>query len=138
MEMVTIRTFDNYFSANIILSKLQNESIPCFLRDEHSATINPILGHAIGGIKLTVHTKDAELALRYLKQFDEDYLKTALCPQCLGHDFLVVPKRGAENMLTAVLMWMFSSYAASVENVYQCQQCGYESKTFPENKATYN
>lgn len=138
MEMVTVKTFDNYFTANILLTRLQQAGIPCYLRDEYSVTINPILGNAIGGIKLNVHKADSKLVEELLKQFDEEYLKTALCPTCGGNHILLVPKPEAGNVLTAIFTWLFSSYAVSVENVYQCQQCGYESKIFPENNSIYN
>lgn len=138
MEMVTVRTFDNYFTANIILTKLQKAGVPCYLKDEYSVTIDPMLTNAIGGIKLSVRKADLELANIMLKQFDDEYLKSVLCPKCLAHDFLLVPKKEAGNFLTAILTWLFSNYAVALENVYQCQQCGYESNTLPENKSEYN
>lgn len=48
MQPVIIRTFDNYFSANIILTRLQDSGIRCFLKDEYTVTIDPILSNAIG------------------------------------------------------------------------------------------
>ncbi len=59
MNMVTLRTFDNYFLANITLTRLQNAGINCFLKDEHTVTMDPILSNAIGGIKLVVKEEDA-------------------------------------------------------------------------------
>ena len=138
MEMVTVRTFDNYFSANIMLGRLRDAGINCYLKDEYTVTIDPILSNAIGGIKLNVNEHDAEMVLGVLKKFDEDYLKTVTCPQCNAYNILLVPKQGAGNFLTAILTWLFSSYAVSAENVYQCQSCGYESKSLPENVAEYN
>jgi len=35
-------------------------------------------------------------------------------------------------MITAILSWLFSNYAVSAENIYQCGNCGYESNTLPE------
>lgn len=136
--MVVLRTFDNYFKANIILTRLQHSGINCFLKDEYTVTIDPILSNAIGGIKLAVRGEDAEMAEKLLQEFEEEYLRSAECPKCSANDILLIPKAGAQNYITAILTWLFSSYAVATENVYKCQQCGYESKTFPENNAAYN
>jgi hypothetical protein len=51
----------------------------------------------------------------------------------------LVPKRSAENLLAAITTWLFSAFAVSAENVYQCTHCGYESETLPEeNTEEYN
>ncbi len=138
MEMVTVRTFDNYFSANIILSRLQQAGMQAYLLDENSVTIYPVLANSIGGIKLNVDILDADRALELLKQFDEEYLRSVECPKCGTNNILLLPRTKPGNFITAIFTWLFSNYAAAVENVYQCQQCGYESKTLPENVSAYN
>ncbi len=138
MKTVVLRTFDNYFKANIILTRLQHCGIDCFLKDEYTVTIDPILSNAIGGIKLAVDADMAETAQKLLLEFDEEYIRSAVCPKCYTNDILLVPKPGAQNFITAILTWLFSSYAVATENVYQCQKCGYESTTLPENMAEYN
>jgi hypothetical protein len=132
METVTIKTFDNYFSANIILSRLQDAGIDCYLKDEYTVTIDPILSNAIGGIKLIVNSKDADSAARLLTQFEEEYLKSATCPKCGGNNIVLITKPGAGNIMTAILTWLFSSYAIAPEKIYQCQDCHYESISLPE------
>ena len=138
MQTIVLRTFDNYFKANIILTRLQHCGIDCFLKDEYTVTIDPILSNAIGGIKLAVYAADATLAEKLLQEFEEEYLRSVECPKCFKNDILLVPKAGAQNFITAILTWLFSSYAVAPENIYQCQGCGYESKTLPENMAAYN
>ena len=136
MELVTVRTFSNYISANILLSKLRNGGIECYLKDEFTVTIDPILNLAIGQIKLVVKTQDVAEVYEILKQFDEDYRRNAVCPKCGSHNIELVPKQNLANMLTAILSWLFSRYAVSAENVYQCSNCGYESSTLPESLNT--
>lgn len=68
MKMVTVETFDNYVQAHIKLGYLQQNGIDAFLQDEYSATINPILLNAIGGIKLQVNEADAQQAMELLQQ----------------------------------------------------------------------
>ena len=138
MQTITLRTFDNYFSANILLTRLQDEGIHCFLKDDYTVTIDPILSNAIGGIKLDVAEADAPRAAALLKSYDEAYLRTVVCPHCQSNQFIEVPRKSAGNYITAILSWMFSSYAVAPDIVYQCQQCGYESKTVPENTKAEN
>jgi hypothetical protein len=133
MKTVTIKTFDNYFSANIILGRLQESGIPCYLKDEYTVTIDPILSNAIGGIKLVVNEADESDALKLLEQFNIDFLKTSVCPKCGGNNIELISKPGAGNFITAVLTWLFSSYAIAPEKVYQCQDCMYESESLPES-----
>ena len=52
MELVTVRTFNNYISANILLAKLRNGGIECYLKDEYTVTMDPFLTNAVGGIKV--------------------------------------------------------------------------------------
>jgi ribosomal protein S27AE len=132
MELITIRTFDNYFSANILLTKLRDAGIQCYLKDEYLVTTDPFLSNAVGGIKLVINKDDAQEVFELLKHFDEDYRQNAMCPKCGSHDISLVPKQTASNMITAVLSWLFSDYAVSAENVYKCGICGYESANLPE------
>ncbi len=131
MEMITIKTFDNYFSANIILGRLRDEGISCYLKDEYTVTIDPILSNAIGGIKLIVNEMDAKKATILLDQFEVAYLKTLKCPNCNGNNFSQISKPGAGNFITAILTWLFSSYAIAPDKIYQCQDCLYESESLP-------
>jgi predicted RNA-binding Zn-ribbon protein involved in translation (DUF1610 family) len=132
MELVTVRTFSNSLSANLLLCKLRNGGVECYLKDEFTVTVDPILSNAIGGIKLVVNKDDAAEVFDLLKLFDDEYRKNAVCPKCGSHNIELVPRRNPANMLTAILSWLFSSYAVSAENVYQCSVCGYESNTLPE------
>ena len=136
MGIVVLKTFDNYFSANIWLTRLQDAGIHCFLLDENTVTIDPILTNAIGGIKLAVSQEDEPTARDMLLAFEQEYRRSARCPRCGSDQFLQVPKRNAGNMLTAVLTWLFSSFAISAEQVYQCQQCSYESDSLPDTGQT--
>lgn len=131
MDFVTVRTFNNYLSANMLLARLRDGGIHCFLKDEFTVTVDPILTGAVGGIKLIVDKKDESEVLALLAVFDQEFLDQATCPNCGAHQMELVPRRSAPNMITAVLSWLFSSYAVSVENVYKCGNCGYESKTLP-------
>ncbi|MDQ6761917.1 MAG: hypothetical protein M3015_04720 [Bacteroidota bacterium] len=133
MELVTIRTFNNYFSANILLTKLRDAGFQCYLKDEHTVTMDPLLTNAVGGIKLVIKREDEQEVVSVMQHFDEQYRQSAVCPKCGSHDIHLMPKRSTANMVTAILSWLFSDYAVSAENVYQCGVCGFESNTLPES-----
>ncbi|UAY52001.1 putative signal transducing protein [Ferruginibacter albus] len=133
MELIVLKSFDNYFTANIYLTKLQDAGVECYLKDEYTVTIDPILSNAIGGIKLVVKSEDLEEASTLIKQFDEDYIKAARCPQCGAHEFAYIAKPGVANYFTAILTWIFSSYTVAPDYVYKCGKCGYETNTLPES-----
>lgn len=132
MNLVTIRTFQNYFSAHIILTRLRASGIDCFLKDEFTVTVDPILSNAVGGIKLIVKKEQLEEANKLLGEFDEAYRQTAVCPRCGNKTIELVPRHTTANLATAILTWLFGSYAISAKNVYQCSSCQYESETLPE------
>ncbi|MFT3703474.1 MAG: DUF2007 domain-containing protein [Agriterribacter sp.] len=133
MNAVVIRTFDTYIDANIILGKLQSEGIPCFLRDEYTVTIDPILSNAIGGIKLVVPESEVERAKELLKSFDEEKKAVLQCPQCHSRnvEYISNPAKSG-NWLSAIMGFFFASYALSIKKVYHCFNCGFEFEDLPD------
>lgn len=129
--MVIVRTFDNYFVANIILTKLESYGIEGYLKDEYTVTMDPIISNAIGGIKLVVKEEDEPVAMELLQQFDEEYLNSAVCTKCGRSEIILIPKVGTTNFLTAILTWAFASYAIAPNYVYQCGSCKNETATLP-------
>jgi DNA-directed RNA polymerase subunit RPC12/RpoP len=132
MDLVIIETFDNYFKANIQLTRLRAAGVECYLKDEYVVTIDPFLSNAIGGIKLVVRRNEEHKVRKLLREMNSASDRQLVCPLCGSHKFILVPKRSTENILTAITTWLFSAYAVSAENVYQCTDCGYESETLPE------
>lgn len=132
MELITVRTFNNYFSAHILFTRLKSAGIECYLKDESTVTVGPYLSNAIGGIKLVIKKSDEEEVRFLLDQLDEDFRKSAVCPKCGSNNIELVAKKTTANLLTALLSWLFSNYAMSAENVYQCSSCKYESSELPE------
>lgn len=137
-DLVILQTFDNFFNANIQLTRLRAAGIECYLKDEYIVTIDPFLSNAIGGIKLMVRKNEEHKVRKLLSELNASADSNLLCPQCGSHKFVLVPKRSTENMLTAITTWLFSAYAVSAENVYQCTDCGYESEILPEKNLEDN
>lgn len=132
MELITVKSFDNYFSANILLTRLQSEGIECYLKDEHTVTIDPMLSNAIGGIKIVVKKEDEDRVVKLIRGYHIEYMLSATCPECGSNSFEHIAKPGVTNYLTAVLTWLFGSYAVAPEYIYRCGNCAYECETLPD------
>jgi len=127
MQYISVKTFDSYITANIWLSKLQDQGISCYLKDQFTVTIDPILSNAIGGIKLCVNDSQLERAKDLIAQFEEENKQTQKCPNCGSLNVQYVSQPGnPTNWLSAIGFWMFGSYAISAKQVYHCYDCGYE------------
>ena len=71
MNFILLCSFDNYISAHIAMGRLKDAFINCYLRDEYTVTIDPLLSNAIGGIKLMVAESQAQRALDLLNTLNE-------------------------------------------------------------------
>ena len=138
MQMQFLRSFDNYFSANLLLQRMQNEGIHAYLKDENTVTIDPILSNAIGGIKLMVSEKDFSKAQTILQELDDAYRKSVACPKCQAYEIEETIVQNAGNFLTAILTWITGSYAIAPHRVYRCNRCGHEMKNLPDSPELNN
>jgi transcription elongation factor Elf1 len=136
MEYIVIRQYDNYIPANIDLGMLQEEGINCWLKDENTVTIDPILSNAIGGIKLMAAANQVERALSILRTVENEQKKRNPCPQCNSYNIeLVSTPRKASNWLSVILGLFITSYAIPIDKVFHCFNCGHE---FPEEGLNNN
>jgi hypothetical protein len=62
MKFILFRTFMNYMEAHMLKGRLEEAGIRCWLKDENTVTIDPLLSIAVGGIKLMVAEPDLERA----------------------------------------------------------------------------
>jgi hypothetical protein len=118
-----LKTFDNYFNANIVLSKMQNEGVPCFLRDEFTVTIDPILSNAIGGIKLVVPYEHVYKAKKVLGELEQEYWANAVCTNCKASGLELVVAQTPKNILFSIATWIMGSRATPIKYVYKCEHC---------------
>jgi hypothetical protein len=132
MEMVAVKNFDNYFTANILLTRLQGEGIACYLKDEFSATINPVFSNSIGGIKLMVRNDQLDETLALLKEMNEEACKIAHCPRCNKEGLDYIPKISKGNVFTKIVKKFFGSYATMHVYIYHCSNCGWQSESLPQ------
>jgi predicted RNA-binding Zn-ribbon protein involved in translation (DUF1610 family) len=95
------------------------------LKDENTVTIDPILTHAVGGIKLMVAEEDVERAQELLNiDLKSSYFK---CPKCGSQNVQWVSSpRKPLNWISSLLGFLLGSYAVGVDKVNHCFDCGYE------------
>ena len=127
MHFTVIQTYDNYESAHIAMGRLEEDGINCWLKDENTVTIDPILTNAIGGIKLMVASTQAERAAGILRMLDSEHKALNPCPKCGSQnvDEVSTPRK-ASNWLSAFIGFFITSYAMPVEKVTHCFNCGHE------------
>ena len=80
MDFVILNSYNNYIEAHIAKGVLEEEGIRCWLKDENTVTIDPILTNAVGGIKIMVAKEDAERAWEFLTQLKKEQKLAVVCP----------------------------------------------------------
>jgi hypothetical protein len=70
MRFVEVRSYDNYIDAHLMLGRLQDEFVNCYLLNENSVTLDPFLSNAIGGIKIMVAESQVERALQVVNEIE--------------------------------------------------------------------
>jgi hypothetical protein len=132
MNFAQVRSFDNYISANIMQGKLEAEGIYCYLADDNTSTIFPVLSNPIGGIKLMVAETDVTKVESILAEFDSAYKQTLTCPQCGSQNVEYISKSNTTNWLSAIFFWLLGNYAIAAEQTYHCYNCGFEFEELPD------
>ncbi|WP_338378641.1 DUF2007 domain-containing protein [uncultured Flavobacterium sp.] len=133
MKLITIKTFDNYFEANLLKSKLESENIVCYLFDETLVTLNPLYNLTIDGIKLKINDFDKEKVIEIIneiesKNFTNDTDDVISCPNCnskdLYSDFKSMKSfKGFVSIFFSFLLFIYPLY---FKRVYKCKNCDYE------------
>lgn len=127
MDYVPVGVYDNYISAHIVKGRLEEEGIFCWLKDENTVTIDPILTNAVGGIKVMVYTEAVERAAAILRIIKNEQKAANPCPRCKSLNIeLVSTPRKASNWFSALIGFFLTSYAPKIDMVYHCFDCGHE------------
>jgi DNA-directed RNA polymerase subunit RPC12/RpoP len=127
MGFVLLQSFTNYIDAHILLGRLEEEGIHCWLKDENTVTLNPIWTNAVGGIKLMVAKEQLERAAGLLQNFTEETKSGLSCPKCGSHDIqLVSTPRKAVNWFSAFAGFLFGNYAIGASKLWHCFNCSAE------------
>lgn len=132
MSYSILNTYDNYIDANLHMMQLQEEGINCWLKDENTVTIDPLLTNAIGGIKLMVHETQKDRATDLLRTIVNKAKENRACPYCgsLNVEY-IFSNRKTSNWFSAIFTYLLGGYALASEKMYHCFDC---EKEFAEVK----
>jgi len=137
MDFVILQSFNNYLDAHLLMAKLESEEIQCWLQDENTVTLYPILTNAVGGIKLFVNKNDLSRARQIFWEVENNRKIIIECPKCKGHNIeLVSTPRKAANWFSAILTFFLGDYALAVDKVNHCFDCGNEFENSNETNTS--
>ena len=127
MAFINIWSYDNYVPAHIAAGRLKESGIECWIKDENSVTLDPLLSNAMGGIKLMVAEADVRAALKILKTDREEHKALTPCPQCGSTNIeLIISQRKASNFIGTFFSLLFFSYPLAGTQMHHCFDCGCE------------
>lgn len=127
MNYVILKSFANYVEAHIILARMKDEEIDCWLNNENISTIMPVWTNAVGGIQLMVPEKQLSKASYILKCIEEERKEQVTCAKCKSRDVEYInTMRKSTNWFSAAVTFLLGSYAVMPEQRYHCFNCGEE------------
>ena len=130
MEFVVLQSFSNYVDAHILMGRMEEEGIRCWLKDEHTVTIDPILTNALGGIKLMVRREQYERAAALLNEYLAEKRKNSACPVCGSNDIeFVTSPRKLSNWLGALAGTFLGDLALGINCKYRIGEVGEREST---------
>ncbi|MBZ4189191.1 putative signal transducing protein [Niabella beijingensis] len=128
MDFIIASTYDSYIDAHLAMGNLLSEDINCWLKDENTVTIDPVLTNAVGGIKLMVAAPQIGRALEILQQTKRQYQEQHPCPNCgsANVEYISTPKKASNWLGTFVSVVLNAGAPMAVKKVYHCFDCGFE------------
>jgi DNA-directed RNA polymerase subunit RPC12/RpoP len=125
MEFIPVQSFNNYVEAHIAMGNLQQQHINCWLKDEYTVTIDPILANAVGGIKLMVAKVQVPRAIELLERVSENKQPHYACPYCGSRaiQWVAAPAKKV-NLFTALISRLFGRDDFATKQLWHCATCG--------------
>ena len=122
-QFYILGSFEYVADVQVIKSKLESEGIPVFLRDENTLNMDPLISSAIGGVKLSVYSKDKERAQEIYNEIRpyaiDDSGLPVMCPNCKASRSEVYYSR--KSLLHKLFPFL-------EEKKYKCTKCGMITK----------
>jgi DNA-directed RNA polymerase subunit RPC12/RpoP len=127
MDFVVLKSFTNYVDAHIVLGRMKDEGVDCWLKNENMSTIMPIWNNALGGIQLMVAKEQEKKAAYILKVIDDERKEQISCPKCNSRNVEYInTMRKPVNWLSAAVTFFLGDLAVMPEQRYHCFTCGEE------------
>jgi DNA-directed RNA polymerase subunit RPC12/RpoP len=126
-----IATFPYSSGALILKGKIESEGIEVFMFDNNTIDTDPLLSNAIGGVKLFVHSENAEKASEIVSEFNKyslnDNGEAIHCPKCNSEkiEFLTTIK-DIKSLLAFIFSFVFVMFPIHTKYKYKCEDCNSE------------
>lgn len=129
----TIARFNYSSEAHIIKGKLNSEGVDAFLTDDVTIDVDPLVSHAIGGVKLKVPTVQLEKAKQVLDSINKYSIdnngENIVCPNCKSNKInLVTTIKDKKGFVFFVLAFLYTMLPFFIKSIYKCENCKYEFK----------
>jgi DNA-directed RNA polymerase subunit M/transcription elongation factor TFIIS len=125
--MVTLTTVNWISEADLLCFQLESEGIKTFVPDQNTASVQPLYGNAIGGIRVQIDERDLPRAQEILKDSGLPAGAKGMfeCPQCHSDSvrYEKVSKRFAFLSILLIgipLLWF--------KRQCRCENCGHKWK----------
>jgi hypothetical protein len=123
-----IAVFQYSTEAHIIKSRLEAEGVEAFLFDQFTVDTDPLVSHAIGGVKLKVWAVDEERAMKILDSIPEysvdDEGQEITCGVCGSSKVeLVSSVRGVKSLLAFLFSFFTTALPIYGKHEYRCENC---------------
>lgn len=122
-EFYTLAAFDYVADVQILKGRLESDGIPVFLRDEHTLNSDPLISHAIGGVKLQVYYSDRERATEIYNETRayavDEQGNTRKCPNCRAKRMEIYFNRKG---------LFYKLFPFFEKRKYKCLNCGFITK----------
>lgn len=133
LELITLKTFDNFIDAHLLKAKLESEDIRCYLFDENMVGLNPLFNLMVGGIKVKINASDLDRATQIIKETEQaaltnDQGEVIHCPGCGSEELYSGFKsmKGTKGILSAITSFLLLVFPIYYQTVYKCKKCGNE------------
>lgn len=132
-KLVTLKTFDSGFPAQLLKSKLEASGIDSVIFNENTVTLNPLISNAIGGILLKIRESDLEKANEVLLEISNsplinEYEEVIRCPKCNSDKIESTSKaiKSKKSIFAYILALLTTTYPLHTDLVYRCMNCNSE------------
>ncbi len=132
-KLITLKTFESGFPANLLKSKLEASGIDSVIFNENMITLNPLYSNAIGGITVKIRESDLEKANEVLLEisnspFINEFEEVVKCPKC-NSDKLESTSRAIKSkksIFAFMITLLIGTYPIHTDLVYHCMNCNNE------------
>lgn len=133
INLITLKTFDNFVDAHLLKSKLKSEDIDSFLYDENIVSLDPVMNITFGGIKLKINESDFEKANEIIsfienRPFIDENQKILVCPNCNSQKLYAGFKsmKGIKGVLSTIVSFALLIFPIYQKSLYKCKDCDTE------------